>query len=144
MASKVKNAGRPVKITDDVLQKLEFAFIKGLSDREACLYAGIAPSTLYNYCEKHKDFLERKELLKESPKMRAKINIAAGIEAGSIDISQYYLERKCPEEYSLKQRVQLDGELSVKRSSMDLSNYTDEELTQLEELLNKSIKQGSD
>ena len=33
----------------------------GLSDREACIYADIAVSTLYDYCKKHKEFSERKE-----------------------------------------------------------------------------------
>lgn len=55
---------RPRKITKETVQKLEEGFLMGLSDREACIYADIAVSTLYNYCKKHKEFSERKELLK--------------------------------------------------------------------------------
>ena len=51
----------------------------GLSDREACIYADIAVSTLYDYCKKHKEFSERKELLKDNIKMKSKLNVAHGI-----------------------------------------------------------------
>ena len=73
---------RPKKITERVIQKLEEGFIWGMSDREACIYANVAPSTLYDYCNQHKEFSERKELLKESVKMRAKINVARKINSG--------------------------------------------------------------
>ena len=101
--------GRPNKITEDIVHKLEEAFLKGLSDREACIYASIAPSTFYDYCSKHKDFSERKELLKENLKMKAKINLAESIEDGNITQSIWYLERKCKDEFSQKQEVELSG-----------------------------------
>ena len=52
--------GRPRKITEEVVGKLEYGFLMGLSDGEACVYADIAVSTLYDYCKKHKEFSERK------------------------------------------------------------------------------------
>ena len=70
---------RPRKITKETVQKLEEGFLMGLSDREACIYADIAVSTLYNYCKKHKEFSERKELLKDNIKMKSKLNVAHGI-----------------------------------------------------------------
>ena len=33
----------------------------GLSDREACIYADIAVSTLYDYCEKYNEFSEQND-----------------------------------------------------------------------------------
>ena len=57
-------------------------FLMGLSDREACIYADIAVSTLYDYCKKHKEFSERKELLKDNIKMKSKLNVAHGIKKG--------------------------------------------------------------
>ena len=69
---------RPRKITKETVQKLEEGFLMGLSDREACIYADIAVSTLYDYCKKHKIF-GRKELLKDNIKMKSKLNVAHGI-----------------------------------------------------------------
>jgi len=53
--------GRPPVVDDIALQKLEEAFAMGCTDLEACLYADISSSTLYNYQKAHPDFLERKE-----------------------------------------------------------------------------------
>ena len=61
---------RPRKITKETVQKLEEGFLMGLSDREACIYADIAVSTLYNYCKKHKEFSERKELLQNEVEIK--------------------------------------------------------------------------
>lgn len=100
---------RPKKINDDVLRKLEDGFIKGLSDREACLYADIAPSTLYDYCKQQPAFSERKELLKNQVKVQAKLNVAEEVNNGNIDLSKWYLERKAKDEFSLKQEVEHSG-----------------------------------
>lgn len=120
--------GRPPKVTDEVLRKLEDAFLKGLSDREACFYADLAESTFYDYCKKHKDFSERKELLKENVKIRAKMNVADRISGGDIDLSKWYIERKCKDEFSLKQEVQHSGTMSVNNP---LTGLTTEELRKL-------------
>lgn len=63
---------RPKKIDTTVVRKLEHGFLNGLSDREACLFANIAPSTLYEYCKENPEFSERKELLKDQVKLKAK------------------------------------------------------------------------
>lgn len=94
------DVGRPTVMTEETIRKLEEAFLRGLSDREASLFADIAPSTLYLYCQENPGFSERKELLKENVKMRAKINISDGVAAEGIrsnsdkSLSQWYLERK--------------------------------------------------
>lgn len=118
--------GRPKKITKAVLQKLEEGFLKGLSDRECSFYANISPGTLYNYCNEHPEFLERKELLKQNIAIKAKMNIAESIENGEVGKSMWYLERKCKEEFSLKQEVEMSGSLNN-----PFSGLTTEELKQL-------------
>ena len=105
--------GRPTVMTEEVLQKLEYAFMRGLSDVEACLYADIATTTLYNYCEKNPEFRERKEELKQHTTAQAKLNVAEEIENGNVEQSKWWLERKAKDEFSTKQTV--DGELKVKR-----------------------------
>lgn len=94
--------GRPKKITKAVVQKLEEGFLRGLTDREACLYADVSLSTFYDYCRENEEFLERKELLKDQVKMRAKLNVTGSINRGNIDLSLWYLERKAKDEFSTK------------------------------------------
>lgn len=97
--------GRPTIITPETIAKLEEAFLVGASDKEACLIANIAPSTLYNYCQEHKDFLERKEELKEMVKYKARKNISDAIDEGDKQLSQWYLERKVKEEFAQRSEV---------------------------------------
>ncbi|EAC8477277.1 hypothetical protein JH67_02970 [Listeria monocytogenes] len=132
-----KTRGRPRKMTRPTIQKLEDAFLKGLSDREACLYAGIAPSTLYDYCKANPDFSERKELLKEQVKMNAKINIANKIEQGNIDLSQWYLARKEPEEFGNQQKIEHSGSMDINARYAEMSDLELEELAKRYEAVNQ-------
>lgn len=97
--------GRPKIITPEIKAILEEAFLVGASDKEACLIADIAPSTLYNYCTEHEDFLERKEELKEMVKYKARKNISEAIDNGNKSLSQWYLERKAKEEFAQRSEV---------------------------------------
>lgn len=91
-------------MTETTVAKLEEGFLMGLTDREACLYADINPSTLYRYCEENPDFSERKEHLKENVKMIAKKNIYTEIGAGDKQLSQWYTERRDPD-FNPKQQI---------------------------------------
>ena len=83
---KQKNkGGRPQKITNTVLRKLEGAFIDGMTDKEAAYLADIAPSTLYEYCKLHPAFSERKEVLKHHPTIAAKRVVIKAINKASGD-----------------------------------------------------------
>ncbi len=118
---------RPKKMTAEMVKKLEDGFLKGLSDREACLFAGISKQTLYNYQDKHPEFLDRKNLLKENLKMHAKINLAEKIEnEKDINLSLWYLERKCKDEFSPKQEVEHSGGINN-----PFDGFTTEELRRL-------------
>lgn len=75
MGRKRKKVGRPTKITDVTLRKLELAFKMGFSDRLACVLAGIGASTLYDYQHKNPEFPEQKELWKCNPAIKAKIAV---------------------------------------------------------------------
>lgn len=112
MAKKNKG-GRPTVMTEGVLQKLEYGFMKGLSDSQCCAYADIAPSTLYNYCDSHPEFLERKEQLKNSPSVKAKLNIVEAIEEGDYELSKWWLERKEKQEFSTKQEIDANVDADV-------------------------------
>lgn len=104
--------GRPQKIDKDVLQKLEDAFAFCYSDKEACLYAGISPQTLYNYQIKHPEFVERKEALKLSPNLMAKKVLVEGIK-GSIDQSRWWAKNKIGDEFSETSTVKHAGKIET-------------------------------
>lgn len=138
---KKKNpGGRPKSIDDKILAKLEEGFLIGLTDRECCLYANINPSTLYRYCEENPDFSERKEMLKEQPKIKAKMNIIESINKyKDTDLSKWYLERKSKDEFGAKQTIEHSGEMTTKQEvKHDLSKLTTDELKQFMQLLNKT------
>lgn len=107
MAKKNKG-GRPTVMTPEVIAKLEDGFLKGLTDLECCLYAGISKDALYDYCNKYPEFSDRKEQLKKQPAVQAKLNILEALENGDKDISKWYLERKSKDEFSLKQEIAAD------------------------------------
>lgn len=111
MADKV---GRPTVMTKETIQKLEYGFLKGLTDEQCCCYADISTSTLYNYCNDNPEFMERKEQLKNNPTIKAKLNIVEAIEQGDRDISKWYLERKEKNEFSTKQEIAADIDTDIK------------------------------
>jgi len=101
---------RPTVMTDEVVQKLEYAFALGCSDEEACFYADIAKQTLYNYQEKTEGFLDRKEALKSRPIFLARETLIKGIQRDP-DLALKMLERKNKAEFSLRQELTgRDGE----------------------------------
>jgi len=105
--------GRPSKITEITLHKLEEVFALGGSDKEACFYADISPSTLYNYQTENPDFLERKELLKENPILLARRTVVSEISRNP-HIAFKYLERRRRDEFSLRDGSRTDdGRLPI-------------------------------
>lgn len=87
-------AGRPTIMTKEVIHKLEDAFSWGCTDLEACCYADIGKSTLYNYCDANPEFLERKELLKNQPVMKSRRIIDRALEDGDLGTANRVIDRK--------------------------------------------------
>lgn len=105
---------RPTVMTPEIIEKLEEAFAWGCTDNEACLWADIAPATLYKYQEKNPEFAERKEQLKQTPIMKARKAVT-----GSFDkdpkLALQFLERKKKDEFSLKTETEVtnpDGSMT--------------------------------
>lgn len=128
LAKKTKR-GRPTKMTQGTLRKLEELFVRGLSDEEACLLADIGTTTLYDYCKENPEFSERKELLKQRVKIRAKLNISKVIEDGDTDLSKWYLERR-DNDFKAKQAVTHGGEIAVNQVN-PFAGLSTEELRKL-------------
>lgn len=100
-----KKVGRPTIIDNTKLQKLREAFLMGCTDDEACLYAEIAPATLYNYQNTNPEFLEQKEYWKNNPILKARKVVFDKIESGDENTAKWYLERKAKQEFSAKTEV---------------------------------------
>ncbi len=100
MAEKV---GRPNIITPEIIAKLEEVFAIGGTDEEACFYADIGKSTLYNYQQEHPEFVERKEALKERPILKARQTIVKSLDEA--DNAKWYLERKRKHEFANRQEL---------------------------------------
>ena len=107
--------GRPTVMTDAVVSKLEYGFMKGLNVTECCHYADISRQTLYEYLEKNPAFSDRIEELKSNPSTKAKLNVVEAIENGDTDLSKWWLERKNKDEFSTKQEVSADvkGDIEI-------------------------------
>ncbi|WP_421782639.1 hypothetical protein [Kiloniella litopenaei] len=101
------NAGRPKKITPEVVKKLEEAFLLGCTDAEACFFADISKQTLYTYQKENAEFLDRKERLKQNPVFKARKAVVDAVETDP-DLAMKYLERKVKKEFST--RVESTGE----------------------------------
>lgn len=99
--------GRPTKMTEATLSKLESAFIYGCTDVEACFVADISHQTLYTYQEKHPEFLERKRRLKTSPAVSARRVVKQAIEDGDMKVATWYLDKA---DGKAKQAMELTGQ----------------------------------
>lgn len=66
----------------------------GCTDPEACLYAGIVPSTLYRYQESNPEYSERKETLKQNPVMKARGVILKALDENDTFTAHKVIERK--------------------------------------------------
>lgn len=103
------DVGRPTRMTTEVLNKLEEVFAIGGSDQEACFYANISHQTLYNYQEKHPEFVERKESLKEKPILKARQTVVQSL--NDPNHAFRYLSKKRRKEFGESLDLTTDGEI---------------------------------
>ena len=124
--------GRPPAMTPGTITKLEEAFALGCTDREACLWANIATTTLYKYQEKNPDFAERKAQLKETPILKARQSIVRALKDDP-KLALSYLERKLKSEFSLRTEFTgADGKdlTPISIDSALLGKFADASITQ--------------
>lgn len=120
--------GRPSKITQNTISKLESAFSYGCSDREACLLADIGEQTLYDYQNKNPEFKQRKELLKSKPILKARMTVVNNLESDA-NLAFKYLERRKRDEFDPRYK-----EVNLERRKTD-NDLTDEEAEAFEDML---------
>jgi hypothetical protein len=127
--------GRPTKMTTEILERLRQAFAIGCTDEEACAYARIGATTLYDYQRENPEFAQEKDELKRTPILKAKKTIVNSL--NDPKNAQWYLERKAKDEFSVRQETTgKDGGPVL----VDTTFNPDEKLKELLEKL-KKIKQ---
>lgn len=107
---KKNKVGQPTVMTEETLHLLKQAFKYGASDREACAFAEIAPSTLYDYQKANPEYAEQKATWKEEPIIKARKSVVEGL-VDNPDLALRFLERKKKNEFSLRSELTgKDGE----------------------------------
>lgn len=110
--------GRPTKMTELVVKKLEEAFLLGCTDEEACLYAGISRQTMTAYQQEHEEFMDRKELFKNNPILQARKSVVNNLE-GDPHLALKFLERKAKSEFGpnidINAKIELSGDVTAKQ-----------------------------
>lgn len=122
---KNRKPGRPTVFTNEVINKLEDAYLLGCSDREACFLAGVSAAALYNYQKANPDFIERKQALKDNVTIQARRKVLEAIEDNDNVMVRWYLERKRPEEFTARQDIKLEaaGDLTIQDREKALEEF---------------------
>jgi len=102
--------GRPTKMTELTVKKLEDAFMLGCTDVEACFAADISKQTLYTYQDNNPEFIDRKERLKSNPVFKARSVILSALDDKDINTAHKIIDRK---EGS---KLAVTGDVTVKHS----------------------------
>ncbi len=87
-----KEVGRPTKMTEAVVLKLEQAFAIDASVEEACSYADISRNTFYVWLKEHPEYQDRIDELRQRPVLKARQTIVKSLDTPQG--AQWYLERK--------------------------------------------------
>jgi len=122
--------GRPTKMTEDTVSKLEHAFSIGADVSAACLYADITRDTYYRYIKDNKQLSDRFEQLREKPVLKAYQTIAKDLD--KTETAKWFLERKRKHEFST--RVEND----LTSNDKELSALTDERKQEVDELIDSN------
>lgn len=106
---KVNKGGRPTKMTESVILKLEQAFAIGCPVEEACSYAEIARNTFYEYLKKNPKYQDRIDYLRDKPVLAARQRAVQGVKE-SYPNAMDYLKRKKRLEFGDSQDITSGGE----------------------------------
>lgn len=96
-------------MTPETIGKLEEAFMADATDEMACFLAGIHVDTLYAYQNANPGYSERKRMLKDYVRLKARRAVNRAIdEEDRPDTAKWYLERR-DKEYKPKSDLTSDN-----------------------------------
>lgn len=129
--------GRPTKLTDEVVNKLEEAFSIGCSIEEACFYANISRQSYYNWEKENKELFDRFNELKQKPILKARQSVVNGLSDSEFALK--FLSKKKRDEFGDRLDLTTNGKDINNNQTINLSAFTQEELDNLEQLTRKAI-----
>lgn len=106
-------AGRKTKYTPEIVERLTYAIGLGLAHRLACDYAGIDPSTFYDWMKTKPEFSHAVKRAEGEGAVERLKRIKVAGENGIWQADAWWLERHYPEEYG-RNRVELTGSVDTK------------------------------
>jgi len=117
--------GRPTKMTEDVVKKLEAVYKLGVTDETACKYTGISRQTLNTWYKTHPVFLDRIQKAKEFVRIASgQVVVNAIVQDRDVEAAKWWLEKKHSDEFggqpSILQQFNVEG------SDMDIEFVVDD------------------
>lgn len=109
--TKRNKGGRPSKMSEEKIKKLEEAFALDCSIGEACFYADISKVTYHNWVNKNPELLNRFDALREKPVLMARQTVVKSLKDNP-DMALKYLERKRKAEFSPRIETELSGAIT--------------------------------
>ncbi len=104
----VKKAGRPTKITADIVKRLEDIFKLGVLDKVAINYVGIGERTYYDKLESDEVFRSQMQLAKNYARLAAgSVVMDAIVKRKDVETSKWWLEKKHSDEFSSGNKGQI-------------------------------------
>ena len=104
-----RKVGRPSKIDNDTVRKLELTASLDCTVTEMCFYADISRDTYYIWMKKDKQLSDRLTALRNKPILKARQEVIKGLDSNP-EFALKYLERKLPEEFGIRRKIQHEGE----------------------------------
>lgn len=117
--SKKNKGGRPIKFSQEIVQKLEEVFALDGTVEEACSFAGISRSAYYVWIDKHPKLKDRFDALREKPVLAARQTVVTAIKTDPA-IAIKYLERKKRKEFGNQIGIDVGAD---KESINDLTEF---------------------
>lgn len=130
MAKDTPKVGRPSKMTDEAVKKLEEVFAIDGTIEEACYYADISRQTYYDWIKENPELVDKFERLRERPVLKARTTVVNSL--GNPEHAFRYLSKKKRNEFAdrIEQDITTGGE--------KITSFTEEEKNKLLSLLNDS------
>jgi hypothetical protein len=89
--------GKPYKMTDVTVGKLQQAFALGSSVKDACIHAGISRDTYYAWIDADDELSDRLSASRLEPILKAQKTLVDNL--NDPKVAKWYLERRRPHEY---------------------------------------------
>lgn len=106
MSNPKRKQGRPVKLTDEIQEKVCNAIRLGSYIETAVIYAGVPKSTFYDWLKTDKSFSDAIQRAMAESELRMLRRLDGSAEKGSIAAQCWIMERRFQNRWGRKERVQ--------------------------------------